>query len=74
MDHYFLSEGGGGGGGGLPFSLKIVSKLQLADKIVCFKVMKRKRLFVKQKKIFLKTKIFQNFEIGLDIKVSFSFI
>ena len=71
MDHYFLS----GGGGGYLFHKKIVHKLWLAEKKCLLQGYELKKLSAKQREIFWNRLIFQNFDtIGLDIKVSFSFI
>ena len=65
----------GGGRGYLFCKKKLFTSCSWLKKIVCFKVMKGKKLSAKQREIFKNTLIFQNFDtIGLDIKVSFSFI
>ena len=57
-DHYFFI-----GGGGVTFSLKkLFASCSRLKKIVCFKVMKGKKLSAKQREIFSNTLIFQNFD------------
>ena len=64
------------GGGGVTFFVKkIVRKLQLAEKNCLLQGYQLKKLSARQRESFWNTLIFQDFDtIGLDIKVSLSFI